>query len=451
MALDVPDAAQKLQVVADLLAFEQLISTSFEIAVQIKGKEKPGLPKITEKNVKSFATTLTEEYLASDNVRDVAKTVDELKAPDDMLAQLIKNMILSTMDKSEKERIMVSGLLSSLCVRGALEPSNVEAGLELVLKRLEDLVIDVPKAIEYTSNLMAHLIEDKTVPESILDSVDSLAGSSIGPQLVSGVKSLLTLPLQVTELKAKARSAIQEYFISGEISEAMKRLEDLHAGRFGHVVVKLLLVAATEKKNREREMASVLLSALTKLYGSEHFFEGFIRVLRNVDDLALDTPSIVSVMTNFIARAIVDDVLPPCFLSLVPPKIVMHGRGKEISAGVRALLEQHGSNRIMNVWGSGAKQTMEELRDSIKLLIDEYFVSGDATEAVRCVQELDAPHYGHQVIKNMVYKAVEVDNEHCDEAVRKVILLIKALLSNDAFDHLQVDCFCRMRFFCTNT
>jgi programmed cell death protein 4 len=214
----------------------------------------------------------------------------------------------------------------------------------------------------------------------------------------------------------------------------MRMLEELHAGRFGHVVVKIVVVEASEKKNRECEMASVLLSSLTKLYGSEHFFEGFIRILRSVDDLALDTPGIAGIVSNFIARAIVDDVLPPCFLSLVPGKLVTTGRGKEISCGVRALLEHQGSNRIMHVWGSGAKQSLDELRESIKMLVDEYLESGDAGEAVRCVQELDAPHFGHQIIKSLIYKAVESG----EEEVRKSIALIKALLSGNFLDHMQV-------------
>ncbi len=238
----------------------------------------------------------------------------------------------------------------------------------------------------------------------------------------------------MTVLKRKARSAVQEYFVAGDLVEAMIRLEELHAGRFGHIVVKIVVVEAAEKKNRECEMASVLLSALTKLYGSEHFFEGFIRLLRSVDDLALDTPAIASILTNFIARAIVDDVLPPCFLTLVPGKLVTAGRGKDISCGVRALLELQGSNRIMHVWGSGAKQTMEELRESVRMLVDEYLETGDAQEAVRCVQELGAPHYGHQVIKSLIFKAAETG----EEQVRKSIKLVKALLAADVIDNLQV-------------
>ena len=383
---------------------------------------------------KAIASLIVDEYILCNSMTDASASIEDLQAPEDLIPELTKQMLLAAMDTPEKERVLVAGLLSSLCVRGALQTRDVEAGLELVLKRLEDLVLDVPKAADYAAELIAHLVEDKTVPEALLDSVPALAGASLGARIVEGVRGQLTLPLQVTVLKGQARSAVQEYFVSGDLEEALRRIEELQAGRSGHVVVKVVLVSAAERKSRECELASVLLSALTKVYGSEHFFEGFIRVLRGVDDLALDVPAAVSILTNFIARAIVDDVLPPCFFSLVPGKLVASGRGREIAHGVRGLLELQGSSRIMHVWGSGAKQTMEELRESVRLLVDEYFVSGDAGEAVRCVRELGAPHYGHQVIKSVIYKAVESG----EEQVRRSVALIKALVVGDVLDHIQV-------------
>ena len=139
--------------------------------------------------------------------------------------------------------------------------------------------------------------------------------------------------------------------------EAAARLDDLKEPRWGHEVVKRIVVTALEKKNAERESASVLLSGLTRTYGSEQFFEGFIRTLRGIDDLALDTPNVCPLLANFIARAIADDCLPPIFISLVPKKVVEAGKGAEVASLVKNLLEQHGSSeRIMNVWGVGARR-----------------------------------------------------------------------------------------------
>ncbi len=73
----------------------------------------------------------------------------ELAAPEELLAQLALHVLLVSMDKTERERAALAGLLSSLCVRGALEATSVEAAAEALLARLPDLSVDVPRVAEY--------------------------------------------------------------------------------------------------------------------------------------------------------------------------------------------------------------------------------------------------------------------------------------------------------------
>ncbi len=54
----------------------------------------------------------------------------------------------------------------------------------------------------------------------------------------------------------------------------------------------------------------------------------------------------------------------------------------------------------------------------MKLLVDEYFVEGDIDEALDCVRDLDAPHFGHEVVKKIVYEAVERGDK--DKSLRSV-------------------------------
>ena len=182
-----------------------------------------------------------------------------------------------------------------------------------------------------------------------------------------------------------------------------------------------------EKKNRDKERASVLLSAMTRVYGSEQFFEGFIRVLKSIDDLALDTPDVVPVVANFIARAMVDDVLPPSFIGLLPQRLVASSpRARQVVAAVQQLVEKGGVQSMVHSWGAASKSSVEELKASVKTLVDEYFVEREVQEAVRCVRELDAPHFGHEVVKRIVFGAVERGEKHFACAT----LLLKALLAD---------------------
>mmetsp|Transcript_41456 Transcript_41456/g.130580 ORF Transcript_41456/g.130580 Transcript_41456/m.130580 type:complete len:450 (-) Transcript_41456:19-1368(-) len=383
--------------------------------------------------VKAAAAMILDEYLTCESGHDSALYIEELKAPR-LNPHLIKKMLTVAMDKSEKDQDMAAGLISVLCVRGTLEPEDVEAGVELLLSSLKDLVIDVPKATTYTARFMAHFLEDKILPESMLASVKDLAGADVGPEVIKSIGEMLSLPLPVTQIKSKVKEIIEEFYVAGDLVEAERSLAELNSKRSGHEAVKRTIVLAMEKKNRERERASVLLSAMTRVYGSEQFFEGFTRVMRSLDDLSLDTPNAPALLANFIARAIVDDVLPPNFISFVPDRLVASERGKEVAGSVKALLEQHSSTRIMNVWGAGAKNSVEELKESVNALVEEYFVEGELKEAVRCVQELDAPHFGHEIVKKIVYKGAEGGSSKMPRAID----LLKALVRDGAVSSSQL-------------
>ena len=92
-------------------------------------------------------------------------------------------------------------------------------------------------------------------------------------------------------------------------------------------------------------------------------------------------------------------------------------------ASVKQLLDTTGATRIVNVWGAGAKSSVEELKAVVRALVDEYFVESELEEAVRCVVELDAPHFGHEVVKRIVYAALERGGH----AMAAACALLKAL------------------------
>ena len=66
-------------------------------------------------------------------------------------------------------------------------------------------------------------------------------------------------------------------------------------------------------------MASHLLSALyTDVISDEQVQKGFAEVVLSVEDLQLDVPDAVDKTAAFVARAVVDDVLPPSFVRRLP-------------------------------------------------------------------------------------------------------------------------------------
>lgn len=63
------------------------------------------------------------------------------------------------------------------------------------------------------------------------------------------------------------------------------------------------------------------------------------------------------------------------------------------------LLDKIAMLRLHNVWGvGGGAQPVKALSKRIHMLLKEFLSSNDATEAARCLSELEVPHYHHELV-----------------------------------------------------
>lgn len=66
-------------------------------------------------------------------------------------------------------------------------------------------------------------------------------------------------------------------------------------------------------------MAANLLSSLYhEIIQADQMQKGFKSLLNSVDDLKLDVPSAEDDLALFLARGVIDDILPPAFLHKLP-------------------------------------------------------------------------------------------------------------------------------------
>jgi len=70
--------------------------------------------------------------------------------------------------------------------------------------------------------------------------------------------------------------------------------------------------------------------------------KGFTILLERVDDLQLDVPNALTYLSIFIARAVVDEVLPPAFLLRVD--LGEHDAGTQVLRQAQALLKQENAS-----------------------------------------------------------------------------------------------------------
>jgi programmed cell death protein 4 len=104
----------------------------------------------------------------------------------------------------------------------------------------------------------------------------------------------------------------------------------------------------------------------------------------------------------------VDEVLPPAFLSEENNK---RPGDLVIEKAISLLSREHCTARLERVWGPGDGRPVAELKVEMDQMLQEYLLSRELDECARCVKELDAAHYMHELVKRGVKIAMEQDGK----------------------------------------
>jgi len=212
---------------------------------------------------------------------------------------------------------------------------------------------------------------------------------------------MLTLP----EFKIRATESLREYFDSGDVNEYILSVQELKCKEYHLELIKRIISLSCDEGPRERELTSRLLTCIHhSLLSDKEMEDGFNQLLDSLDDLEIDIPDAKGMVGTFLARAMVDEVLPPSFLS---SKSVQENSVLDVA--MKLLSREHCAARLEKVWGPGDGRPVEELKLVMDQLLKEYLLSRELDEAARCVRELNVPHYHHELLKRGVKIAMEED------------------------------------------
>lgn len=141
---------------------------------------------------------------------------------------------------------------------------------------------------------------------------------------------------------------------------------------------------------------------------------------------------------SFLARAVVDEVLAPAFLS---NRNNTHPGDCVVEKAVSLLSREHCTARLEKVWGPGDGRPVSELKDIMDQLLKEYLLSRELDEAASCVRELKASHFHHELVKRGVKIAMEEDGrDHASDssALDAMAALFVFLVNNSIVSEYQV-------------
>ncbi|XP_072941195.1 programmed cell death protein 4 [Epargyreus clarus] len=219
------------------------------------------------------------------------------------------------------------------------------------------------------------------------------------------------------EIVRKSEPVILEYFEHGDTNAAAEDFLEFVTPNRSHLVCETIVEIALDHKPSHCEMASVLISDLYgRVFSAKDIGFAFERLLEKLPDLVLDTPDAAVLLSNFIARCVADDCLPPRFVqACAATDLNAHAR-QAIHRAETLLSMKQGLVRLDNIWGvGGGIRPVKSLIRQIQLLLKEYLTSGDLAEAMRCVRELEVPHFHHELVYETVLLAVEAINTGVEE------------------------------------
>ena len=177
-------------------------------------------------------------------------------------------------------------------------------------------------------------------------------------------KSKITL----SSYKRTVEPLISEYFVHGDIAEILRSLQEVGAPEYSYEFVKRLVNMSFDKSDRERELTSKLfVSAYPDMLSSNMIGKGFERLFELIDEIEVDVPAARDMLATYLARAVVDEVLPPSFLSDV---VVCNLGGDIVDQAKRMLSRDHGGAMLEKVWGPGDGRPVEELKVAVDMLLE---------------------------------------------------------------------------------
>lgn len=357
-----------------------------------------GSTHITVEEMKKKIAGLLREYVENGDTFEACRCIRELGVSF-FHHEVVKRALILAMEIRTSEPLIMK-LLKEAAEEGLISSSQMVKGFSRLAETLDDLALDIPSANTLFESLVPKAISEGWLDASFLKSSGEDGGVRAEDE-------------KVKQYKKEIVAIIHEYFLSDDIPELIRSLEDLGVPEYNPLFLKKLITLAMDRKNREKEMASVLLSALhIEIFSTEDIVNGFVLLLESAEDTELDILDASNELALFLARAVIDDVLAPLNLEEIGSKLPQNCSGSETVRMAQSLISaRHAGERILRCWGGGTGWAVEDAKDKIAKLLEEYESGGVVSEACQCIRDLGMPFFNHEVVKKALVMAMEKKND----------------------------------------
>jgi len=238
---------------------------------------------------------------------------------------------------------------------------------------------------------------------------------------ISSLETKFTKLGIIANLDKDVKPLIDEYFVNGDANDVAQTLRKFDfKQRAGGELISYIVTMALEKSNVHKELISRLLHDLNGIIlRSSDYTNGFNSLLESLNDLSLDNPECSTDIGKFIARSIADKCIDN-----TNGKYFVQFKGSVKCAKMQAALDKAETlvsmgdfyflNNVWNAQSSGFRP-VRELADRMNLIIHEYYDSGDVAETIRCLKELNVPHFFHEFVYELMDFCLEKNTERAQQ------------------------------------
>jgi len=282
-----------------------------------------------------------DEYMSSLDAPEFIKSVQGLEFSlyhQDLPAILVKYAL----DRSDSDRQHISSLLHTLVKENLVTSAQMTKGFRKLFNVIDELAVDAPNARVILFEFVGH--------GRAAGYLDSAAIAAMETEAV-----FLSEPEKMATWKKSIKDIVQEYFVSADVDELVRAVEEV-VPAMHFEVIKQMGNTALDKSDAERERANVGFAALIgSAVSADQMAKGFTILLTRVEDIYLDVPEVLKLLSCLVARAVSDEALPPAFLL----RLDLHegDLGFQVAKEAQHLLKQPGAVQFLeNVWGQAVEE-----------------------------------------------------------------------------------------------
>jgi len=257
-------------------------------------------PKLTGPQFKSLTDAVLREFIdGTVGVQEAGSRRAAMNAPLYHFYAVRKLLRLGLPDQQQS----VADLLKYMCSPAIeiLSKDQLQRGMSDAILTMREWELDAPGFSGALKNLVELLVDSDCLHSSFLD--DQVCMLEKRPAL-----------------KIRILDALEEFFVSFDFDEFIKVVTEVGCPAFHGQVVKYIFRSAIEKPPEKIEQGAQLLARVSgpkEPISMLEFMQGMEMLLSEAEDILLDNPDCKEIISQLVARTVVDECVPPSLLEHV--------------------------------------------------------------------------------------------------------------------------------------